>query len=105
MSDASPPTTLRGYVTEAVYGEILDELTADLPPDLMWPHSVLTYAAMLRDPKVDATVSGYSLQLRRAQWQIDPEGCRPEVVQLVADDMGLPVMGADRTSAARVRGV
>jgi hypothetical protein len=41
----------------------------------------------------------------RCRWTIDPSGCRPEVVQQVADDIGLPVAGQDTPGAARVRGV
>ena len=101
----SAPTSLRGYVSEYRYGEILDEIIADLPVDLVWPQSVTTFAAMRREAHINAALNGYTLQLRRAQWQVDGRGCRPEVTKLVAEDLGLLVAGEEPTGAARVRGV
>jgi hypothetical protein len=60
---------------------------------------------MRRDARLSAIVDGYTLQLTRAQWQLDGAGCRPEVVQLVADDLGLPIAGNDEPGPARTRGV
>lgn len=102
---ATAPTSLRGYVTEFNYRDILDELVADLPPDLIWPTSVITYSSMRRESHISAALRGYTLQLRRAQWQVDGRGCRPEVTKMVAEDLGLLVAGEDEAGAARVRGV
>lgn len=99
-----PPTRLKGYVEDAAFDGILADVL-ELVPDVAWPTSVQTYQQMRRDPKLTAILDGYGLQLRRAQWQLDGTGCRPEVVDLVADDMDLPVKGADRNGAARTRGV
>lgn len=76
-----------------------------MPADLLWPNSVYAYASMRREAHVAAILAGWTLQLRRAQWQIDGTGCRPDIVQLVADDLGLPVKGQDQPKAARVHGV
>lgn len=102
---AAPPTVARGHVSSYDYATMLDELTVDTPSDLMWPTSIQTYATMRRDSRLTAILAGYGLQLRRAQWQLDGTGCRPEVVQQVADDLGLPIKGRDEPTAARVRGV
>lgn len=99
------PARLRGYVSEYDYNTFLDEIIADLPVELMWPLSVGTYAAMRRESHVNAGLNGYTLQLRRAQWQLDGRGCRPEVTKLVAEDLGLLMTGQEATGAARVRGV
>ncbi len=101
----SAPTSLRGYVSEYNYRDVLDELVADLPPDLVWPLSVGTYASMRRESHINASLNGYTLQLRRAQWQLDGRGCRPEVTKLVAEDLGLLIAGDEETGAARIRGV
>lgn len=101
----SPPTSPLGRVSTLQFHQILDELIVDTPPDLIWPLSNITFASMRRDAHLSAVLAGYSLQIRRATWQVDPAGCRPEVAQLVADDLGLPVMGVDRPTAARTRGV
>lgn len=103
------PTTPRGYVDpyaldnsayRSLYADILEHV-----PDLVFPGSMYVYARMRRDPKLAAILNGWMLQLRRAQWQLDPAGCRPDVVQLCADATGLQVAGDDSVSAARLRGV
>jgi hypothetical protein len=101
----SAPTSPRGYVSEHYYRDILEDLVADLPPELMWPLSVGTYSSMRREAHINAALNGYTLQLRRAQWQLDGRGCRPEVTKLVAEDMGLLIAGSEETGSARIRGV
>lgn len=103
------PTSTRGYVDPyalgnnnyaALYTDILEHV-----PDLTFPMSIPVYSRMRRDPKLSAIVQGWGLNLHRAQWQLDPAGCRPEVVKLVADGMGLAVAGKDEPGPARLRGV
>jgi hypothetical protein len=75
-------------------------------PDLQWPLSVPMYGRMRHDPKLAAILKAYSLPIRRATWAVDPAGCRDEVVQVVADDLGLPILGTDtEPGPARRRGV
>ncbi len=100
-----PPTSTRGWVSDQFFHEVLDELTEDLPPALVWPLSVSTYTSMARESRVAAVLGGYELQLRRAQWQVDGRGCRPEATRLVADGLGLSVAGKDEVTGARTRGV
>lgn len=74
--------------------------------DLNWPTSVDTYTRMASDPQLAAILKSYSLPIARAGWALDPVGSRPEVYGHVADDLGLPVKGEERSpSGARVRGV
>lgn len=101
---SKPPTSIRGYVEDSAYDGILADLL-ELVPDCQWPTSIQTYQSMRRDAKLTAILDGYGLQLRRAQWQLDGTDCRPEVVSLVADDLGIPVKGSDHHGAARTRGV
>lgn len=99
-----------GYMDESVamsvgYGELIDAVL-DYVPDLTWPLSTRTYSRMRWDPQLKAVLSAYTLPIRRATWQIDPAGCQPQVVQNIADDLGLPIMGADPTpSGLRRRNV
>jgi predicted ABC-type ATPase len=75
-------------------------------PDLIWPQSNTTYAKMRHDPQLKAVMQAYTLPIMRATWAVEPAGCRDEVVQLVADDLGLPILGADtEPGPARRRGV
>jgi hypothetical protein len=102
------PTSPNGYVDPYLLGDsqyaslYLDIL--EHVPDLTFPLSIPVYARMRRDPKLASILQSWTLNLRRAQWQLDPAGCRPRVVQLVADGMGLAVKGKDKPGAARMRG-
>lgn len=100
-----PPTSPAGYVSEAYYTQILDEFVADTPTELVWPNSIPTYAAMRRDATCSAVLDGWLLQLLRATWQLDGRGCDPELTRMVADDLGLRVVGSDESGGARTRGV
>jgi hypothetical protein len=104
VSVASPPTSLKGIVSDTTYDAWLGE-ALELIPNLVYPLSNATYTSMRRDPQLAAILAGWTLQIRQATWAVDPAGCRPEVAQLVADDLGLPIMGDDQPRAARVRGV
>lgn len=99
-----PPTSLRGYVEDITFQGLLAD-ALETVADCAWPTSVTTFNQMRKDPKLAAILAGYTEQILRATWQLDPTGCRPEVVELVADDMDLPVMDRDRPSASRVHGV
>jgi len=76
-------------------------------PDLIWPQSVITYGRMRMDPQLKAVLSGYALPIMRATWVLDPDGCKPKVVQHVADDLGVGILGQDDKGPgpARRRGV
>lgn len=100
-----PPTHLSGRVSDSDYATVYDEFLADTPADLYWPTSVYTYASMRRDPTCAAILSGYGLQVLRATWQLNGAGCKSTTTKLVADDLGLPVVGKDEPGAARTRGV
>ncbi|MFW6598128.1 phage portal protein family protein [Propionibacteriaceae bacterium Y2011] len=63
--------------------------------ELQWPRSIEVFDSMRRqDPQVISVLRAVTLPIRRTSWWIDPNGARPEVVQHVAEDLGLPVRGA-----------
>ncbi|MET8866526.1 hypothetical protein ABZW11_26610 [Nonomuraea sp. NPDC004580] len=102
---ASAPTREIGHLDTYYAGLWLGDWLEQIP-DLIWPNSVQTYARMRHDPQLTAVLAAYTLPIRRATWMLDPAGCRDEVVQLVADDLGLPILGADaEPGPARRRGV
>lgn len=75
-------------------------------PDLIWPQTIVTYGRMRNDPQIKAVLSAYWLPILRATWVIDGTGCKPEVTQHIADDLGLPIQGKDPSPGpARRRGV
>lgn len=73
-------------------------------PELVWPLNVQIYDRMRRqDAQVISVIRAVTLPILRTPWRIDPNGARPEVVELVADDLGLPVVGQGPRPAVRTR--
>ena len=103
---ASPPTRDVGTIDWAsIAGSQWFDLNETVP-DLAWPLSVAMYGRMRRDPRLTAILNAFNLPIRRATWRVDPTGCRDEVVQQVADDLGLGILGVDsKPGPARRRGV
>lgn len=67
----------------------------DLPAELRWPRSVATHRKMRLDPQLESLLSATWLPILRTPWRLDGAGCRPEVAELVAADLGLPLAGSD----------
>ena len=96
----STPTSEKGYATRKSFWGFGDEET----PELIWPLSVEVYDRMRRqDAQVISVLRAVTLPIRRTTWRVDPNGARPEVVQLVADDLGLPIRGQEPKPTARTR--
>src|SRR5437867_9124483 len=93
-----PPTSLLGTMDEGRYYALSVDF-AETVPDVVWPLSVQTFSAMRNDPALSAVLSAVMLPIRRATWAVDPTGCRAEVAQMVADDLGVPVLGVDAPTA------
>lgn len=102
----SPPRTSSGYMSENLgWNRVLSD-ALETVPDLLYPESVYTYGKMRTDPQLTAVLNAYTLPLRQAPKYVDPAGCSGEVVKLVADDLGLPVLGKEnKPGPARRRGV
>jgi hypothetical protein len=111
---ADQPTSLRGYTDlfaadYAAFGGVegfgnLVDAILEVNPELLWPMSLRTYARMRHEPQIAAILKVYFLAIQRAPWTVDGAGCRDEVTAFVADELGLPVKGADDTpSGARRR--
>src|SRR5258708_4603541 len=74
--------------------------------DLIWPTSVITYGKMRHDPQIKAVLSAFIHPMLRATWAVDGEGCDPKIPRHVADDLGLPIQGADEhPGPTRRRGI
>jgi len=103
------PTRTAGYIDDNVWlsggigtGQLVD-MVLETVPDLWWPNSVRMYARMRHDPQLAAVLKAYCYPIRRASWAVDGSGCRPEVTQLVADELGLSILGQDETPSGRKR--
>ena len=101
---ATPATPLRekGYAASQTAGWWTLPDDPETTPELRWPLSVAVYDAMRRqDAQVASVLRAVSLPVRRTTWRLDGSGCRTEVVELVASDLGLPVVGAPADSNPR----
>jgi len=105
MAQAAPQSA-SGYMSDFQrFSSALSDILETIPT-LVWPESIHTYGKMRTDPQLTAVLNAYTLPLRAAPKHVHPAGCRPEVVQMVSDDLGLPILGADKEPGpARRRGV
>ena len=53
------------------------------------------------DAQIAALLLAFTLPIRRYGWYIDPNGARDEVIQLVADDLNLPIEGLTLQNSGR----
>lgn len=106
MPVGSPPRTTSGYMSENFgWNRVLSDVLETVP-DLLYPESVFTYGKMRNDPRLTAVLNAVTLPLRQAPKYVDPAGCRAEVAQIIADDLGLSILGKDdEPGPARRRGV
>jgi hypothetical protein len=73
-------------------------------PELRWPLNIEVYDRMRRqDAQVISVLRAVTLPVRRTDWWIDPNGARPEVVDFVADNLGLPIKGQAPKPVLRTR--
>lgn len=100
------PTSEVGYASTSAgspggwWGGLDDEHV----PELRWPTCVPVYDRMRRgDAQVISALLAVKLPIARTTWRIDPNGSRPEVHEPLAEDLGLPVLGADPAPQRRTK--
>lgn len=94
----STPTREIGYAV--AYPGDFWLLDTETTPELRWPLSTRVYEAMRRqDAQIVSVMRALTLPVIRTGWRIDPNGARDEVVQHVADDLRLPIIGTDEDPA------
>lgn len=98
-----PQTNESGYaVANATWWDPNPEESA---PELQWPKNIEVYDHMRRtDSQVMSVLRAVALPIRRTGWRLDPNGAREEVVSFVAENLGLPVIGAEASRPVRTRG-
>jgi hypothetical protein len=90
----SAPISEIGYAQNVPLKGWWMQLDDEPTPELQWPRSVQVYDAMRsQDAQVASVLRAVCLPVRRTPWRVDPAGARDEVVKLVAEDLGLPVVG------------
>lgn len=101
MATPAPPISERGYVTKGNsnwWTSSDDEQT----PELRWPLSIEVFDRMRRtDPQIASVLRAVTLPVRRTTWRVDPNGARSEVAELIAADLGLPLVGSTEQTAVR----
>lgn len=74
-------------------------------PELQFPKYIDVYDKMRRtDDQVLSILRAVQFPIMGTDWYIDGTGCRPEVVQHVADDLGLPILGQEDRNPPRTKG-
>lgn len=95
-----------GYVTGSPlvgWGALATE-TSETNPALMWPRSNEVYERMCReDPQVMSIMRAVTLPLQESEWRLDPNGARDEVVEQIAADLDVGIVGRDRTARLRTK--
>lgn len=99
-TNGKPPTSeqgrtitlpnLQGVLSWSQLAQIVGAATENVP-DLVHPQSVLTYSRMRNDAQVNGLLEGTILPITRYTWFIEPNGADDNVVEQVADDVGLPI--------------
>jgi hypothetical protein len=83
-----------GYQSEG-YTDYWSDLATESTPELAWPLSVAVYDKMRRqDAQVASVLRAVTTPILRAQSRVDGTGCRDEVTEFVAQNLGLPILGA-----------
>jgi hypothetical protein len=99
-----PPVTAKGYQAETRNWWAPPDTENEQTPELRWPASIPIYDAMRRqDSQVRSVLRAVVLPVQRTNWWIDPNGARDEVVQLVSEDLNLPIKGQDPKPRGRTR--
>ncbi len=69
-------------------------------PKFNWGGATLIYSQMRVDPQIDAVLRAAILTILKVDWRLDPAGADEVLTMAYADDLGIPVMGAE-TSETR----
>lgn len=104
---APVPVRERGFAHDGSGGFWVD-LTNETTPELVWPLSVFVFDRMRRqDAQVSSVLRAVTSPILRTAWSVDGTGCRDEVTERVARNLGLPIRGAetegDNTAGLRGR--
>lgn len=104
MAESPAPVREIGYVSGV---DAIDAYTnGEMTPALQWPNSVNVFRRMANeDGRASSVLAAIGLPIRRTTWRIDPNGARDEVVEFVADCLGVPITGQQpEPNGQRTRG-
>lgn len=96
MADTSAPTREKGHGGTSIvpWSGLVDSI--ETTPELQWPLSIQVYDLMRRtESQLAGVLRAITMPIRNFDWFIDPNGADPKKVAVVAEDMGLSVLGDD----------
>lgn len=73
-------------------------------PELLWPRSIKIFNGMRNDPQISGLLRGSTLPIRRYHWYLDPNGTDEKVATMIAEDLGVPLMGHPQSPRLRSQG-
>lgn len=73
-------------------------------PELLWPRSIRIYNGMRNDPQISGLLRGSTLPIRRYHWYVDPQGADEKITKMIAEDLGLPMLGEENSPRLRSQG-
>lgn len=96
-----PPEDEIGAITQASAVApwtqfVFDEL--EQVPELQFPQSVRTYAAMRNDSQIEGLYAGCTWPILRYKFLLNENGCDPERVKKLGADLNVPIKGQDPTT-------
>jgi hypothetical protein len=99
MVDTAPPIPKpvreQGYASQNAF-QFWNNLTDEETPELRWPLAPWVYDRMRKqDSQVGSTLRAVTGPIINTQTRVDGTGCRDEVTEFVASNLGLPIVGAD----------
>ncbi len=98
------PTTDAGYSVEANAWS-WDLTEEEKTRELQWPSNIEVYDSMRRqDAQIVSVLRALTLPIRRTTWRIDPNGADDQVVEFVAQNLGLPIVGKGAVAVKRTKG-
>lgn len=92
---ASVPTTEAGYTVapQQAFWDVPDD---EKVPELQWPRNIEIYDQMRRtDAQVVSVLRAVQLPIRRTTWRLDPNGADDAIVDFVAQNLDLPILGRE----------
>ena len=93
-------STEKGHFSTPLYSTIKEDNL-----DLQWPRSVQVYSKMAReDAQVRSILQAMTLPIIRTGWRIRPNGADPEIVKMVAEDLGLEIEGEEVDTPTKSKG-
>lgn len=67
-------------------------------PELQWPHSMTVFDRMERqDSQVQSVLRAVTFPVQQTSWRLNPAGARSEVVEDVAENLGMAIKGTDES--------